>query len=244
MKRALIIDDENLAVDNIRILLNTLDEDIEIVGSAENVLEAIKLYNETQPNIVFLDINMPNGNGFDFLECVDFDKTFVIFVTAHDDFAIKAIKYQVFDYLVKPIDIDLLEDTLQRLNKEIATQEKFVSYPTNKYPNNEAIIDKIAFSTSDEIIYLSNSDILYCESDNSYCTIHTTQNSKVVISSSLHKLQEKLNSNFYRAHQSYLVNKNEIAKFLKQENKILLSDGSKIPVSKTNKKGLLELMNS
>ncbi len=235
MKKALIVDDENLAVDNIRILLNNLDPSIEIAGTAGNVIEAVKVYNETKPNIVFLDINMPNGSGFDFLECIDFENTYVIFVTAHDDFAIKAIKYKVFDYLVKPIDIDLLEETLQRLPIDKAS-------PDHPESDNTTPTEKIAFSTSDEIVYLNQEDILYCESDNSYCTIHTKDNEQVIISSSLQKVQEKLNHQFFRAHQSFLINKNEIQKFLKQENKVLLSNGKKIPVSKTHKKDLLEIM--
>ncbi len=233
MKRALIIDDENLAVDNMKILLNTLDPEVEVVGEAGNVLEAVKVYKETKPNLIFLDINMPNGSGFDFLECVDFNNTYVIFVTAHDDFAIKAIKYSVFDYLVKPIDIDLLEDTLSRLAIEMEKKEDSVEASGPQ---------KIAFSTSEEIIYINQEDIIYCESDNSYCTIYSKSEAPIIISSSLQKVQEKLNNDFFRAHQSFLINKNEILKFLKQENKILLSDGSKIPVSKTHKKNLLEFM--
>ncbi len=238
MKSALIIDDENLAIDNMKILLNTLDPTIEVVGEASSVLEAIKSYKETKPNLVFLDINMPNGSGFDFLECVDFDKTYVIFVTAHDDFAIKAIKYRVFDYLVKPIDIDLLEDTLDRLDRimDVDNSEE----TTSSYTNNAG--QKVAFSTSDEIVYMNQEDILYCESDNSYCTIYSKNEAPVIISSSLQKVQEKLGDDFYRVHQSYLVNKDEIQKYLKQENKILLTDGSKIPVSKNHKKDLLEEM--
>ncbi len=233
MKKALIIDDENLAIDNMKILLNTLDPDIRVVGEAGNVLDAIKVYKDTSPNMVFLDINMPNGSGFDFLECVDFNNTFVIFVTAHDDFAIKAIKYKVFDYLVKPIDIDLLEETLKRLEVEIEKASTEAAQTNSQ---------KIAFSTSEEIVYISQNDILYCESDNSYCTIYSKSESPIIISSSLQKVQEKLNDDFFRAHQSYLINKKEIQKFLKQENKILLTDGSKIPVSKTHKKNLLEIM--
>lgn len=233
MIKALIIDDENLARDNIKILLNSVVPDINLIEESGNVLDGIKKYNLYKPNVVFLDINMPNGSGFDFLECVDFSNTKVIFVTAYDDYAIKAIKYQVYDYLVKPIDIDLFEETITRLKAELSdtTLESEIS-------NTE---DKVSFSTSDEIVYLNYSDILYCESDNSYCTIHLKNNIDFIISSSLQKVQEKLNHHFFRSHQSYLVNKNEIVKFLKLENKILLSNGVKIPVSKTNKKDLLEI---
>lgn len=231
--KTLIIDDENLARDNMRILLNNLPFDFEEIQEAGSVLEAIKKYNQLEPNVVFLDINMPNGSGFDFLECVDFKNTKVILVTAYDDFAIKAIKYKVFDYIVKPVDIDVLEATLERLVQE----ENFVANLSDIEKKDE----KIAFSTSNEIVYVDISDIIYCESDNSYCTIHTKSKDDVLISSSLQKVQEKLNGNFFRSHQSFLVNINEIIKYLKLENKILLSNGDKIPVSKPNKKDLLSI---
>jgi two-component system LytT family response regulator len=224
----LIVDDEELARARLLRMLGTLGH--ESVSMAQNGEEAIELAKEELFELIFLDINMPNGSGFDFLECIDIHKTNVIFVTAHDDFDIKAIKFQVFDYLVKPIDIDIFNDTLERLEAKIFNS------------NLQHLIhdEKVSFSTANEIVYLKLDDILYCESDNSYCTIYTKSNESIIISSSLQKVQEKLSDTFFRCHQSYLINKDEIIKYLKHENKILLSNNMKIPLSKTNKKELLD----
>lgn len=248
MLRAIIVEDELRSRETLKGLLNLYCKNVEIIGEAENVKEGISIIEDLKPDVVFLDIQMPDGSGFKLLEStreIDFD---VIFTTAYDQFAIKAIKFSALDYLLKPIFPDDLIKAVKKAEDKKEGQNQKVNVDVLLENINKPAKDapKIVLSTSDEINVVKVDDIVRCESDNYYTFFYFKGGDRLLVSKTLKEHEELLKEhNFIRPHKSHLINVMFIKSYLKQDGGyILLSDGSKVPVSRRKKEMIIEIISN
>jgi two-component system LytT family response regulator len=237
MIRAIIIDDEPKSIQSLEWDLNFYSDQIHVVGSFSNVIEAIRKIEGLKPDVVFLDIEMPGMDGFQFLECFS-DRDFeVVFVTAYAEHAIHAIKESALDYLLKPIEKEDLALAIQKI-KELKRKKDL-----GEVFHNEKMIfqgTKLKINSDDKMVFLNPAEILYCESDGSYSRIITENDGVVYISKKLKYLEEMLPAElFFRIHNSYLVNLQKVSVYEKNTSKVLLTSGISLPVSRLKKSGFL-----
>lgn len=236
--RAIIIDDESNCRSALLKQLEWSAPQIEILATCENVdtgLDAIKHY---QPDLIFLDIEMPGKNGFDLLKSFDQIDFEVIFTTAYDAFALEAFKVHAIDYLLKPIDEDALLEAIKRVNihiknkKPISRIQELIQHINLNQPEK-----RIPFPTSEGVEFISTSDIIRCESEGSYARIFYNAPKPLFIAKSLRQIEDLINSDdFIRVHQSHLVNARHILRYLKADGgQLVLSDNSHIPISRGKK---------
>ena len=218
-------------------LLNLTDEDINIVAEGEYVKEAVIVANACKPDLVFLDINLTDGTGFDFLDQTEYKHFKVIFITAYEEFALKALKSGAVDYLLKPVDIEELKAALEKIKKlPIQTQQKQII--TAKQVFNEDA-ETLILSLQDAFQLIDLKELMYCESDKGYTTFYLNNGNKYLASKSLKEFENKLsNETFIRPHQSFIVNLKYIDKYDKSGT-IHLKNGKKIPVSSRKKESFL-----
>ncbi|MDM8004245.1 MAG: LytTR family DNA-binding domain-containing protein [Bacteroidota bacterium] len=229
MIRAVIIDDEKLARDVIFNYLNEYCPDIEVVAQASSVKTALSAIQKTTPDLVFLDIEMPDGTGFDLLnrfEKIDFK---IIFVTAYSEYAIKAFRFSAIDYLLKPVKIDELIDAVARVRSAGTTgiSTEIISSLLNNLRSSSPKQSTLIIPNIRGFEVLRVSEIIMCQADG-YCTnFHLSGNRKVVSSKNLKHFDGLLeDQNFLRVHHSYLVNLDHITGYTRQ-GEILLSEGMK-----------------
>ena len=248
MLKAVIVEDEKRSRETLQGLIKLFCTNVEIVGNAENVQQGISVIKETQPDIVFLDIQMPDGSGFKMLEEIDEINFDVIFTTAYDQFAIKAIRYSALDYLLKPIFPDDLKNAVKKAELNHAAQKSNenikVLLDNIRRPQSEP--PKIILSTSEKINVVKVEDIIRCESDNYYTMFYFTDGKKLLLSKTLKENEELLSEhNFIRPHKSHLINIKYIKSYLKNEGGlILMEDGSKVPVSRRKKENIIDIINN
>ncbi|UUV22370.1 LytR/AlgR family response regulator transcription factor [Paenimyroides aestuarii] len=236
MLKTLIIDDESLIRNSLKILLSERN-DIEIIGEASSKDQGIALIETLKPDLVLLDIQLKKNTGFELLEQLS-DITFkLIFVTAYSEYAIKAFKYSAFDYLLKPIDQDLLNQTIDRLKTEIiTTSQQYQALKTNKE------FHKITIKTTEHIYHLNFDEIIYCKADSSYTRFYLTNDRSLMTSKPLKNYQNLLPEHqFFRSHQSYLVNLNFVKKYNKKMAALEMQDQTEIPVSVRNRSKVNDL---
>ena len=211
---------------------------------------AYEAINELHPDLVFLDIEMPNGNAFDLLEKfneIDFE---IIFTTAYDHYAIKAIKFSAIDYILKPIDPEELVQAVNRLENKVGQKEllnkKFTALLSNLKPENK--IKKVAVIEGDGIMFVNISEIIRCEAANNFALFILTDKREVVGTRSLSEYEQLLSEeNFMRVHRAHLINLNHIKKFKQIKGEggpVIMIDDSKVEVSRRSKQELLERMSS
>ncbi|WP_373522822.1 LytR/AlgR family response regulator transcription factor [Aquiflexum sp.] len=237
MIRAIIIDDEPKSIQSLEWDLKFFSEQIHVVGTFDNVIDAIRKIEGLIPDVVFLDIEMPEMDGFQFLEYFKDRKFEVVFVTAYAEHAIHAIKERALDYLLKPIEKEDLTLAIKKISQnkkrrnlsEVFQDEKLVFQGT-----------RLKINSDDKMVFLDPADIVYCESDGSYSRIITENNDVVYISKKLKYLEEMLPSElFYRIHNSYLINLQKVSLFEKNSSKVVLVSGISLPVSRLKKSGFL-----
>lgn len=235
--KAIIVDDEAHARS---LLSNTIKEHckgIEIIAEAENVKEAVKLINKNTIELVFLDIEMPNENGFALFEYFDKPNFVTIFCTAYSEYAIQAFEVSAVDYLLKPLTISKLQEAIE---KAIKTQgQNQILQSVNALRENITVnqLQKIALPLSDGLIFIKIDDILYFEADGSYTHVITNKE-KYLVSKKIKEFHELLtnDSRFFRVHRSYLVNIQQIKKYSKKDGATLVFENNKvIPVAREKK---------
>lgn len=231
--KALIIEDKAYIRKGLRNLLQLIDIEVEVIGECESVKDAVIVANTCAPELIFLDINLTDGSGFEFLEQTE-DLSFkVIFITAYEEHALKALKVGAVDYLLKPVDIEELQTALQKINQLSIPEQKQQIKTTKEVWNNEA--SKLILSLHDSFQVIDLNELMYCESDKGYTTFYCSDNKKHMVSKTLKEFEEQLlKANFVRSHQSFMVNLKFIDKYDKS-GAIYLKSGKKIPVSSRKK---------
>jgi two-component system, LytTR family, response regulator len=246
MIKAIIIEDEKMSRETLYRLLEKYCPQVEVVAEADSYRKGIEEIRKHHPDVIFLDIQMPDGSGFRVLEEIgeiDFE---IIFTTAFDQFAIKAIKYSALDYLLKPIIPQDLSEAVARVEKKKAESTRKRNLET--YSEKAALPDdknqKIILSTSEMIHVIQVGDIIRCESDNYYTYFHFSDGRKLLVSKTLKENEELLHPfNFIRPHKSHLVNINYIKSYIRQDGGyILMTDGTRIPVSRRKKDKIMEIL--
>lgn len=242
MLKAVIVDDEPKAIQSLSWELSNFNNDLEIIQTFTEAEEAIKYINSNAIDCLFLDIDMPTMDGFQLLKKLDKKDFAVVITTAYNEYAIKALKNDAIDYLLKPVDSDDLEVTLNRIknyhlkNNSSDRIEQLLSN-FNKNFNKK----KITINTDRKLIFLDESDIIFIESDGNYSSIHTVNNKKIVITKKLKEVNLLLPSeHFFRIHNSFIINLNKLKEFLKSEGYVILENNHKIPVSRQKKSDFLE----
>lgn len=246
---ALIVDDEHKNRETLVKLIDQFCYGIKVIGQAENVQQAKDFIDANKPQIVFLDIEMPGGNGFTLLEKFDKPNFQLIFTTAHADYAIKAIKFAALDYLLKPINVNELKiavekaiDSIQNTTNQSIDQRFDVLKDNQK--NEGFDFKKIALPSLEGIEFYEISEILRCEADRAYCNFYLTNGQKITVSKSLREFEELLSEcNFFRVHKSNMVNLGHIKKYIKGKGGyVVLSDDSHVDVSVRKKELLMEVL--
>ena len=227
--KAIIIDDEMHSRETTSMMLNSIDSSIEIVAELCNAMEGAQAINKMKPDLVFLDIQMPGMNGIEMLSLLPNYKGEIIFVTAYDQYAIEAFKKGAMHYLLKPLDPDDLSVAISRVKQSL----------TNKPQKSNG--NWLSLSTQEGWIVLRKGDILRCESFRNYTTI-VTEKASHTISKSIKEVEATLSPNqFYRIHNSHIINIEFVEKILKSDGgNVLLSNGDLIPISKAKKKNFYD----
>jgi len=241
---AVIIDDEQNNIDNLYELLNEYCPEVSIIATACSAEEGLQLIRQTAPDLVFLDIQMPGKTGFDLLKSLDHYNFEIIFVTAYDQYGIRAIKFAAIDYLLKPVNIEELQTAVKKVI--IKRQEKKQNHQLENLlkilqqrPDNNP---RIALPLAKETRFVKIDEIIRCESSNNYTTFYFISGEKLVISKPIYEYEDILeNYHFIRCHQSHLVNKRFIKSWVKDEGDyLLLEDKTQVPVSRQKKEFVKE----
>lgn len=243
----IIVDDETRAVNMLKTLCEEYCTGIDILGSAGSVDEGLDLIASVNPQLVFLDIQMPVKNGFQLLDQYGEELPFaVIFTTAHDQYALEAFKYAAVDYLLKPIEIDALTKAIERANKHYNKVIKPCKKSALKKSIEQSSIEKIALTTIDGFNFVNYKDIVRCEAQGNYTEVMLIDGSSLLITKTLKHYEDILiHKDFFRVHKSHLVNLNFIRRFVKgRQGMIEMTDGQLIEVSLRKKEALLEKMAS
>ena len=241
---AIIVDDEKHCREVLEHLMSKHCPDITLLASCADGAEALIALNQQTPDLIFLDIEMPGMNGFELLEkCPDLDFE-IIFTTAYNEYAIKAIKHSALDYLLKPIDKDELKIAVQRAmdHKSRKPADRINDLLEKLQAKRPA--KRFAASTMEGLIMVNAEDILYCESDSAYCKLVFTDGKSLLLSKTLKDVEEALHQDeFCRIHNSYLINLNYVRKYIKGEGgEVVMNNGMNLPVSRTRKQDFLKLL--
>lgn len=236
--KAIIVDDELSARENLSYLIKNFCTDIVIKDTCCNVDEAVRSINHHCPDVVFLDIEMPRKNGFQLLKEYDEINFQIVFVTAYDQYAIKAFEVSALDYLLKPIDIDRLTEVVAKLKYQTAISS-FKSR-MEVLSSNQKKVTKISIPYKSDYVILNIDVILCIKADRMYSHISTLEGKKYTAAKKLSYYEELLSENkmFLRVHRSWMINTALIESYSKSEKKLLLKSNVNIPVSKTYKESL------
>ncbi len=250
--RALIVDDEHGACENLHNLLTEYTSEIAIVGVANNTKEAEKLINTLNPDVVFLDIEMPNENAFQFLTRLPNIPFEVVFVTAYDDYAIGAFKLNAVDYILKPISISELQNAVKKLASRLE-YKKLVELPADNYQEIGNLVarrikgNKLTLKDGSNKEEIEFTDIFFLEAQGSYSRIvfrKNNQHKEITMSVTLSFYEELLPDNlFYRIHRSFLINRLHVNRIIRDENdEVEIADKYVIPISRRKFSGLQQFL--
>lgn len=244
MIRAIIIDGEKNSRKTISGILLKNFQNIKIIGEADSVKRGIEVVKKYKPDLLLLDVDLPDGSSFDILRVVDYEKMKLIFITSLRDYAIQAIKLGAFDYILKPYKAAELINALNRASEDSIDNnyaDKFDAILSN-INSTHPEVKKIVLKTSDKIHVVNINDIIHCQASNTYTTFFLLNKKKIIVSKPIKKYEEMLSEHgFMRIHQSHLVNLNYIQHLNKQEGGILImTDNSSIPVSNQQKQLLFK----
>lgn len=238
MLNVILIDDEVKAIKSLEWEIENFCEDVEVIKTFTNPEKAISYLKFNEPDCIFLDIKMPEMDGFEFLDRFSKRNFSVVFVTAYSEFAIKAIKENALDYLLKPVDTDDLLETIEKIKAE---KKKNENYDVLELRLREHSNKRIAIPVEGKLIFINTEKIIYCKSDGNYCRIHLTDHKPLFISKKLKDIQSLLPEiDFYRIHNSYIINLKKVVEYQKTEGYVLLENQKLIPVSRSKKSEFLE----
>jgi len=239
-----LVDDEPSAITNLTRLLTTYCDEVIVCGSAENAVEGVKVIQEKNPDLVFLDIEMPGGNGFDLLECFPNRSFAIVFVTSYNQHAIKAFRYSAVDYLLKPVDIDALVLAVERVRREVSGHREQENYQGLLANIRSAVPVKLGIATTDGKLYLDMGTIIRIEADGSYSRIFLAGGGKHLVSRNIGEYEELLHDqSFLRVHNSHLINILFVSKYTRQDGGwITMTDGTELPLARRRKEVFESMM--
>lgn len=231
MIRTIIVENDNVSLKILKNCISDNFKDFEIVGTADGTSQTEKLIFELDPDLVLFDIRINDGTAFDVLEKLGMFNFEIIFLTAYENYAVRAIKWNAVDYIVKPYKIDELIVAMHKAKVRIL-----------KKRDQQTDTNKIVLSNLEETIIVDPNDIIRCQADSNYCNVYFSNGEKMILSKTLKTLEDILgNKNFIKTHYSHLVNKNFISKFIRKTNSfIVLNNGDEIPVSRRRKNSVAE----
>lgn len=247
MIKSLIIDDETDACEALKLAIEKYCPEVKVITVCkfpENGLETIQ---SVHPDLVFLDVQMPGMSGFDLLEQLDEINFAVIFVTAYDRYAIKAIKFSALDYLLKPVDPDDLISAVRKFKEGRHQNNHAYRYQSvlNNVKNQQANIDRLAIPDSKGIFFVETANIIYCKAEGNYSTLYLKNGKSILVSKSLKDFDHMLaDSGFIRVHNASLINIKHLQKYVKGEGGyVILSDNHHVDVSRRKKEAFLQQLN-
>lgn len=242
--KTIIIDDELHCTETLTWQLKKYCPEVDLVATCSTPEKGIETITEISPDLIFLDIDMPRISGFDLLASLNQITFGIIFTTAYDQFAVQAFKVSAIDYLIKPVDDDELKVAV---HKAVQQKGQNIIDPIEhllEQIQQKKISKRVVFPTIDGLEFVNTEDIVHCESDSNYTTVHFADQSKMVISKTLKDIQEILvDEMFFRVHNSHLVNMNYVKKYLKGDGgHLIMSNDVMVPVSRSRKQDLLNFI--
>ena len=233
MRKVLIIDDENRTRELIAKMIDSFGLDVKAIPEGENVQSGIEAIQKHQPDIVFIDIQMPDGTGFDVLRSIENKNFEVIFITAHEEFAIKAIKFSALDYLLKPVDTNELRSALEKALVRLADNaepHQFEALQKNILPNEKR---RLVLKTQESVHVVELDQIIRCEADRNYTSFFLQDDKKILVSKTLKEYEILLTGyNFLRVQQSHLININDVDRYDKKNGgAVVMKNGAEVPLS-------------
>ena len=237
MISAILVDDEQKSIKNLELLLKEHCKEINVIGVANNALEAIKLTLEKKPDVVFLDVQMPGYNGFDVMDNIKETNSIFVFTTAHEEYAVKALRKGAFDYLLKPIDTDELKNCVTRIQEEFYKKK-------NQSVNGQLINKIIEVAVKDGIIFIKPNDLIRIEASGSYTVFYLDNNIKHMSSKNMKYFETFLDpSLFFRCHKSHIINLKKVIKLVSNNGFFAqMNDGSLVELSRKSKDVFLEMI--
>lgn len=244
MIRCLIVDDESKAREILAEMLKLYCSEVTVIGQARNVTTAYEMINSLKPDLVLLDIKMPDGSGFDLLNKFESINFKVVFITAHEEYAIKAFRFSALDYLLKPIDPSDLISAVEKISnsKDVTgMNDQFETFKDNYYKGESTKEKRIVLRTTENIYIIYLKDVIRCQSEKNYTYFYFANRERIIVSKTLKEFEEILTDyGFMRVHRSHLVNLKYIDRFDKSEGGFLImTDTSKVEVSHRKKEALL-----
>ncbi|MBC8643903.1 response regulator transcription factor [Flavobacterium lindanitolerans] len=244
MITAVLIDDDSNLRKGMKSLLSRYAPEIKILGEADSVKTGIKVMDSLKPQVVFLDIQLTDGTGFDILENLaqknGKSSSHIVFITAHEEYAIKAFRFSALDFLLKPVDPEELEKVIEKIKSTLEKNDNYAHIDL-LLENIRKKVDnfkRIALSTSDGIHLLEVSDIIRCESEDNYTKFYIKNGKPILISKTLKEYEELLAEHgFERIHQSHLINLSCLKSYIKKDGGyVIMADNSKLPISQRKKR--------
>lgn len=243
--KAVIVEDEERSRIVLQNLLETYCPEVQVVAMADSVSAAVKEIRMHDPDVVFLDVQITGGTGFDVLDKVDQVQAAVIFTTAYDQYALKAFKFSAIDYLLKPIDIEELKAAVRKAtnsNQSIVRQYQIQNLLSNIKNHDEDPV--LLVSTIDAVEFVRIQDIIRCEAQGAYTQLILRENKPVLVSKVIKEFEFLLQDyGFYRVHQSHLINLKEVRKYVKSDNYLLMRDGAQIQLARSRKEEFFNALN-
>jgi len=246
MVTALLIDDDIHLRSGLKGLLDRYTNDINIIGEADSVKTGIAAIEKLQPQVIFLDIHLSDGTGFDILEKLGKINAHIVFITAHEQYAVKAFKFSALDFILKPVDPEELQATIAKIKAAVGKENSF-EHIDLLLENIRKKVDnykRIALSTSDGIHLFDVSDIIRCEAKINYTQFYIKNHKPVLISRTLKEYEELLGEHgFERIHQSHLINLSYLKSYIKNDGGyVVMADNTNIPIAQSKKEKLQELI--
>ncbi len=243
MLKAILVDDEPKAIESLLWELENFSDKVEVVGKFTEPERALEFIKNNHIDCVFLDIEMPTMDGFQFLKNIELKDFAVIITTAYNEYAIKAIKEQAVDYLLKPVDIDDLTQAINKISDYVykgdVVSDKLERILKNY--NNKSKRKKITISADGKLMFLGIEDIVFAESDGNYTTLHLKDSKDVLLTKKLKQMDELLpEEHFFRIHNSYIVNLDKIKEYIKADGYVVLEGNYKIPISRQKRSEFLK----
>ena len=241
--RAVIVDDETSGIEVLEYTLKRHCKDVEVIRSFTSSLEAAEAIPHLRPDVLFVDVEMPQLNGFELVEKLSKLSIQIIFTTAYNEFALKAFRVSALDYLLKPIDADELKNAVNKL-KSIKREENPAMDALLEYMKTQQQVKKISIPTDKGIVFIEISQVLYCTSDGPYTTFQLEGGTAIISSKSLGEYEQQLSDKgFYRIHNSSLINVQHLKKFIRQDGcYVEMSNGQSLTVSRRKRDEFLDYL--